>query len=63
MRAIEYISNADAGGYGVAAVGYVRLLVEAGFQVHWMPYPYRALESLRVGRGIGASSSAAAAPA
>jgi hypothetical protein len=55
MRAIEYISNADAGGYGVAAVGYVRLLVEAGFQVHWMPYPYRALESLRVGQeGIGA---------
>ena len=53
MRAIEYISDAEAGGYGVAAVGYVRLLVEAGFQVHWMPYPYDALASGRVGHGIG----------
>jgi len=53
MRAIEYISSAEAGGYGVAAIGYVRLLVEAGFQVHWMPYPYHALESLRLGQVIG----------
>src|SRR5271165_5347944 len=53
MRAIEYISSAEAGGYGVAAVGYVRVLVEAGFQVHWMPYPYDALASGRVGHGIG----------
>ena len=53
MRAIEYVSPADAGGYAVAAVGYVRLLVATGFEVHWMPYPYRALESLRMGQGIG----------
>jgi hypothetical protein len=46
--AIEYISYADAVGYGTAAVGYVRLLVEAGFEVHWMPYPGDAIGS---GRG------------
>jgi glycosyltransferase involved in cell wall biosynthesis len=55
MRAIEYISYADAVGYGIAAVGYVRLLVEAGFQVHWTPYPYRAVELVRVGQTIGAA--------
>jgi len=53
VRTIEYISYADAVGYGVAAVGYVRLLVEAGLQVHWLPYPYRAVESRRVGQPIG----------
>src|SRR5271165_3648996 len=53
MRAIEYISYADAVGYGVAAVGYVRLLVEAGFPVHWMPCPGDAVESGRVGHASG----------
>jgi glycosyltransferase involved in cell wall biosynthesis len=53
VRAIEYISYADAVGYGIAAVGYVRLLVEAGFDVHWMPYPYEAVESGRTGPEIG----------
>jgi glycosyltransferase involved in cell wall biosynthesis len=53
VRAIEYISYADAVGYGIAAVGYVRLLVEAGFDVHWMPYPHRAIESGRVGQALG----------
>jgi glycosyltransferase involved in cell wall biosynthesis len=52
MRAIEYVSYADAVGYGVAAVGYVRLLVEAGYPVHWMPYPYQAVESAREGQAI-----------
>jgi glycosyltransferase involved in cell wall biosynthesis len=52
MRAIEYISYADAVGYGIAAVGYVRLLVEAGFEVHWTPYPYCAVESRRTGQAI-----------
>ena len=51
--AIEYISYAGAVGYGTAAVGYVRLLVEAGFEVHWMPYPGDAIGSGRVGDGIG----------
>ena len=51
--AIEYISYADAVGYGTAAVGYVRLLVEAGLDVHWMPYPGDAIGSGRVGDGIG----------
>ncbi len=50
MRAIEYVSYADAVGYGIAAVGYVRLLVEAGFEVHWTPYPYSAVESGRFGQ-------------
>ena len=63
MGAIEYISYADAVGYGTAAVGYVRLLVEAGFEVHWMPYPGDAIGSGRVGEGSGTPSSAAAAPA
>ena len=36
-------------GYGVAAVGYVRLLVEAGYNVHWMPYPGDTIGSGRVG--------------
>jgi hypothetical protein len=53
MRAIEYISYADAVGYGIAAVGYVRLLVEAGFEVHWTPYPYGAVELRRTGKAIG----------
>jgi glycosyltransferase involved in cell wall biosynthesis len=53
MRAIEYISSAEAAGYGVAAVGYVRLLVAAGFPVHWMPYPFDAIASGRVGYAIG----------
>ena len=52
-RAIDYISYADAVGYGVAAIGYVRLLVEAGVEVHWMPYPGDAIGSGRVGEGIG----------
>ena len=64
MGAIEYISYADAVGYGVAAVGYVRLLVEAGLRS--IGCPIRATPS-----GPGASerrsgtpsSSAAAAPA
>jgi hypothetical protein len=51
--AIEYISYADAVGYGTAAVGYVRLLVEAGFEVHWMPYPGDTIGSGRVGEEIG----------
>lgn len=51
--AIEYISYAGAVGYGTAAVGYVRLLVEAGFEVHWMPYPGDSIGSGRVGDGIG----------
>ena len=55
MRAIEYISYADAVGYGIAAVGYVRLLVEAGFQVHWTLYPYSAVELRRVGQPFGAA--------
>jgi len=55
MRAIEYISSADAGGYGVAAVGYVRLLVEAGYQVCWMPFPFDAIVSARLGNAIGAA--------
>jgi glycosyltransferase involved in cell wall biosynthesis len=50
---IEYISYAGAVGYGTAAVGYVRLLVEAGFEVHWMAYPGDAIGSGRVGAGIG----------
>ena len=53
--AIEYISYAGAVGYGTAAVGYVRLLVEAGFEVHWMPYPGDAIGSGRVGEGIGSA--------
>jgi glycosyltransferase involved in cell wall biosynthesis len=53
MPAIEYVSYAEAVGYGVAAVGYVRLLVKAGFEVHWTPYPYRAVESGRVGQAMG----------
>jgi glycosyltransferase involved in cell wall biosynthesis len=53
VRAIEYVSYADAVGYGIAAVGYVRLLVEAGFEVHWMPYPYGAIESGRFGQRNG----------
>jgi glycosyltransferase involved in cell wall biosynthesis len=51
--AVEYVSYADAVGYGTAAVGYVRLLVEAGLDVHWMPYPGDAIGSGRVGDGIG----------
>ena len=50
--AIEYISYANAVGYGTAAVGYVRLLVEAGLDVHWMPYPGDAIGPGRAGEGI-----------
>ncbi len=49
MPAIEYISYADASGYGQAAVGYVRLLVEAGFDVHWRPYLNEAVWRRRFG--------------
>lgn len=35
---IEYVSYADASGYGQAAAGYVRLLVQAGWRVHWVPW-------------------------
>ena len=38
MTAVEYVSYADATGYGQAATGYVRLLVEAGVDVHWTPF-------------------------
>ena len=59
--AIEYISYANAVGYGIAAVGYVRLLVEAGLDVHWMPYPGDAIGPGRAGEGILATPISAAA--
>lgn len=40
---IEYVSYADASGYGQAAAGYVRLLVQAGWAVHWVPWLSAAL--------------------
>lgn len=49
MPAIEYVSYADATGYGQAATGYVRLLHEAGFDVHWTPYLNDAIWAGRVG--------------
>jgi len=49
MPAIEYVSYADATGYGQAAAGYVRLLFEAGYDVHWAPYLNEAIWSGRVG--------------
>lgn len=49
MPAIEYVSYADASGYGQAAVGYVHLLVNAGFDVHWMPFLNDALWMGRFG--------------
>ena len=47
--AVEYVSYADATGYGQAAVGYVRLLVDAGLHVHWKPYLNDALWNGRIG--------------
>ncbi len=49
MRPIEYISYSDATGYGTAAVGYVRALVEAGCPVHWQPFTNDAVCAGRVG--------------
>ena len=46
---IEYVSYADATGYGQAAIGYVRLLYEAGFDVHWTPFLNDAIWAGRVG--------------
>jgi len=50
VPAIEYVSYADATGYGQAAAGYVRLLVLAGHQVHWTPYLNSTLWAGRIGR-------------
>ena len=63
MRAIEYTSYADAVGYRTPAVGYVRLLVEAGLEVHWMPYRATPSRPGASDRRLGTPSSAAAAPA
>ncbi len=49
MPAVEYVSYADATGYGQAATGYVRLLQEAGFDVHWAPYLNDAIWAGRAG--------------
>ncbi|MFO1027527.1 MAG: hypothetical protein U1E70_20305 [Acetobacteraceae bacterium] len=49
MPAIEFVSYGDASGYGQAAVGYVRLLLGAGFTVHWMPFLNDALWTGRFG--------------
>ena len=46
---VEYISYADASGYGQAASGYVRLLHDAGIAVHWMPFSNEALWTGRFG--------------
>ncbi len=43
MTAVEYVSYADASGYGQAAAGYVRLLLEMGAEVHWTPFLNDAL--------------------
>lgn len=48
MTAVEYVSYADASGYGQAAVGYVRLLLEAGVDVHWAPFLNDALWAGRI---------------
>jgi glycosyltransferase involved in cell wall biosynthesis len=48
MTAVEYVSYADASGYGQAAVGYVRLLLESGVEVHWTPFRNDALWAGRV---------------
>ena len=47
-RRITYISYADSTGYGIAAEGYVRCLVDAGHEVHWTPWPNAALWAGRI---------------
>ena len=48
---IEYVSYADASGYGQAAAGYVRLLQQAGWRVHWVPWLSAALWAGRTTAG------------
>jgi hypothetical protein len=38
LHAVEFVSYADAIGYGQAASAYVQALVDAGVAVHWKPY-------------------------
>jgi glycosyltransferase involved in cell wall biosynthesis len=38
VTAVEYVSFADATGYGRTAVGFVRLLLDMGVDVHWTPF-------------------------
>jgi len=45
MAAFEYVSYADASGYGIAAARYVRALVEAGHRVQWTPWPTGAVHA------------------
>jgi hypothetical protein len=48
VTAIEYVSYADATGYGQAAIGYIRLLLNAGIDAHWTPFLNDALWSGRI---------------
>jgi len=63
MRAIEYVSYADAVGYGIAAVGYVRLLVEAGSGSIGRPILTAPSSWRASGRRLAPPNSAGAAPA
>ncbi len=62
MLSIRYVSALDGGGYGQSAIGYVHAFVNAGIDVHWMPFawPDRRVPGLRLLPPAEAEARAAA---
>jgi hypothetical protein len=48
---VKVYSCADGSGYGMAAVAYVRGLLNAGVPVHWVPLAYQGQQVVALARG------------